>query len=445
MTLTRPADPPFEAGHASGAYNDHPLRQEINDEVHARPYETLRAPARASHLGMFSGRHGAEADRAAVAALCERYGVAPPEPGAQHLSADFGPFRLKWERRTELSTYTFFAEEGFEAPFAAPPLELLPADWLAALPGSRIVAIHLALEPSWAPPRSSEALVSLFGGNTIVGSHISGGAARVWTDFRIHDDGFSRILMRDVNLRERQAGRAVQRLLEIETYRMMALLAFPLARQLNPELNDLEERLAGITERMTRSDHEPDEHAMLSRLTELAAHTERIGNTTNYRFHAARAYHAIVRRRIEDLREQRIQGLQTIQEFMGRRLEPAMRTCEAAAERRESLSERISRAGDLLRTRVDVALEAQNRDLLDSMNRRADLQFRLQETVEGLSVAAISYYALGLVGYLLEAASEAGLALRPGLIKGALVPVVVFAIWLLIRYVRSRIARQQEA
>ena len=442
MALETPAETASETAH--GAYTDHPLRQEVNDEIHARPYERLRAPARVTHLGMFSGRHAAEADRAAVAELCERYGVAPPEPDAQHMSQDFGPFRLKWERRTEMSTYTFIVEEEFHHPFAAPPIEQLPRDWLARLPGPRMVGIHLALEPSWAQPRTSAGIVSLFNDNTVVGSHITGGAARVWTDFRIHEDGFSRILVRDVNLRERQAGRAIQRLLEIETYRMMALLAFPVARQLNPQLNELEERLASITDHMTRSGREREEQHLLDQLMELAAQVERIGNNTNYRFHAARAYHEIVERRIQELREQRIQGVQTIQEFMERRLVPAMRTCQTVSERRGSLAERIAHTGDLLRTRIDVALEAQNRDLLDSMDRRAKLQFRLQETVEGLSVAAISYYLMGLIHYVLEAARDAGYAVRVELLQGALVPVVVFGIWLLIRYVRYRIAKRQE-
>ncbi|MBK1735420.1 hypothetical protein CKO15_09015 [Halorhodospira abdelmalekii] len=428
-----------------GAFNDHPLRQEVNDEVHARPHEALEAPVQVTHLGMLSGRRAGEADLEAITDLCRRFGVTPPHSGAEHLSADFGPFRLKWERRTEISTYTFFVEGAFDEPFASSPLDQVPFDWLYAVPGPRLVGVHLALEPAWSVPRSNATIQRLFGNDQLVGSHITGGAARVWTDFRIQDDGFTRILMRDVNLRSRQAGRAVQRLLEIETYRMMALLAFPVARQLNPKLNELEERLAWITEHMTRQRRRSasDEQVLLGRLTELAAQVERIGNNTNYRFHAASAYFELVQRLIQELREQRIQGVQTIQEFMERRLVPAMRTCETATARRESLSQRIARTGDLLRTRVDVALEAQNRDLLDSMNRRADLQFRLQETVEGLSVAAISYYLMGLLSYLLKAGHDAGWIPRVELYQGLLVPIVVFSIWLLIRIVRHRIARKE--
>ena len=438
MLLTTASD---ETEPTFGAFTDHPLRQEVNDEVHARPYEVLKAPLRVTHLAMLSGRHGAQGDRNAVVDLCERFGLEPPDEGAHHLSMDFGRFRLKWERRTELSTYTFFVDGEFEDPFAAPAIGAVPRNWLDTLPGPRLVGVHLALEPAWFMPRNVEEIVRLFNHNTIIGSHITGGAARVWTDFHIHGDGFSRILLRDVRLRERQAGRAVQRLLEIETYRMMALLAFPVARRANPRLTEIEEQLAGITEDLAASGAS-DERGLLDSLSELAAHVERINNRTNYRFNAAMAYHALVERRIRELREERVQGLQTIEEFMDRRLAPAMRTCRTVMERQGSLSRRISRTGDLLRTRVDVALEAQNRDLLEAMNRRARLQFRLQETVEGLSVAAISYYLMGLVGYLLVAGRDAGLPLRVELAQGALVPVVVLTVWLLIRFVRTRIARR---
>ena len=76
-----------------------------------------------------------------------------------------------------------------------------------------------------------------------------------------------------------------------------------------------------------------------------------------------------------------------------------MRTVASAEDRLRAMIERTRRAADLLRTRVDVERSAQNQALLERMDRRADLQLRLQHTVEGLSVVAISYYAVGLIGY----------------------------------------------
>ncbi|MGH6976503.1 MAG: DUF3422 family protein, partial [Stellaceae bacterium] len=90
----------------------------------------------------------------------------------------------------------------------------------------------------------------------------------------------------------------------------------------------------------------------------------------------------------------------------------------------ESLSERVARASDMLRTRIDVTLAAQNRDLLLSMNRRARLQLRLQQTVEFFSIAAITYYGAGLVGDVAHGAAVLGFAVDEPLAVAISVPVI---------------------
>jgi uncharacterized membrane-anchored protein len=424
---------------------DHPLRDQLVNEVHARPFASLTAPQRASHLAMLSGEDAAGEDRAQVARLCERHGVPSPGPEDTHLMADLGPFQLKWERHTEFSSYTFFQHAqtpGFDAsvaPFGAPVIDRVPRDWLAALPGELLVGIHLEMEPKQAPERDADALTRLFETDNVAGSLVSGGAGAVWMDFAVHADGFGRILLHDRHLRPRQAGRLVQRLFEIETYRMLALLALPLARRHGPELSRSGERLTEITARMAAIEGLEDERRLLDELTRMSAEIEDMAAVASYRFGAARAYYALVRRRVEELREERFEGMQTIREFLERRLAPAMRTCEAVAARLDARSDRVSRASQLLRTRIDIALEAQNSALLRSMDRRARLQLRLQQTVEGLSVAAISYYLVGLIGYAAKAGKAAGLELDVDLITGLAIPVVVglvgFGVWRLRRLV----------
>jgi uncharacterized membrane-anchored protein len=184
------------------------------------------------------------------------------------------------------------------------------------------------------------------------------------------------------------------------------------------------------------------ERRLLDRLMALAAEVERITAAADYRFGATRAYHALVERRIAELREQRIApGVPTLGETMDRRLAPAMRTCAATAGRLAALAERLARSANLLRTRVDVALEQQNHQLLTSMDRRAHLQLRLQATVEGLSVAAISYYVIGLLGHVFEAARHAGAPLDPEVATGLAVPFVLGAVWLLVRRIRRHVGR----
>jgi uncharacterized membrane-anchored protein len=419
-----------------------PRRAALNDEVHARPYQVLQAPQRASYMAMLAQPAEREREHAHVSALCARYGCEPPNPAASYFVVDCGTFRLRWERHGEFSSYTVF-EAGTEAqPFARPAIHALPQDWVAALPGSLIVATHVELLPGGAGVPDVDAIARHFAGNTLAGAHLADGAAAAFTDFRIHEDGFSRILLLDRGMGRRRAGRLLQRLLEIETYRMFALLAFPLAREVGARLADAERELSGITGQMV-AQRAADEPALLDRLTRLAAQVERELAASSYRFGAARAYYRLVGQRIAELREQRIPGMQTIDEFMQRRLAPAMSTCESVARRQEELSERVARASDLLRTRVDIVREMQNQELLASMNRRARLQLRLQETVEGLSLAAITYYLVGLIGYAAKALKSFGVALDPDIVMGAAIPVVAVLAAVGVRYVRRSVVRER--
>jgi uncharacterized membrane-anchored protein len=423
---------------------DHPLRAALTNEVHARPFATLRTPARITHVAMLSGEGGFAADRAHLDRLLTAFGRPLPAADANHVFQDCGAFRLKWERHTEFCTWTVIGDGVAASPFAAPAVESLPADWLVAVPGSRLVAIHVAVERAEAPSAVDD-LARHFDPEFMAGSAVAGGGAEVWTDFRIHGDGYGRILVRDRALKPRQAGRLVQRLLEVETYRMMALLALPVAREVAPAISAADRELVAITAAMHNLGGLGDERRLLGKLTGLAAEVERVTAQSSYRFGAARAYAALVERRIGELREQRIEGVQTIAEFMERRLAPALRTCAATAERLEAIAQRLQRAGDLLRSRVDIALEAQNQALLASMDRRAQLQLRLQATVEGLSVAAISYYVVGLIGYAAKALEKAGVPLHPELATGIAIPFVVTAVWALARRVRRHIGDSAES
>lgn len=416
----------------------HPLRETLINELHARPFEPLRAPARASYLAVVTGEgtEAMEQQRAHFARLCLRYDAAPPSEEAKHFAHDLGPFRVRWERHAEFCTYLFLRMEPFADPFADPVLRLVPRDWLEGLPGEVLLAAHLAVETRDAVKRDPMALSRLFNHHDLTGSAIAGGNALVWTDLRMDPDGFTRFLICDVNLHKRQAGRSLQRILEIYTYSALALLALPLAQDSMPKIARYEGALMEITGSLGVLRDVAEERALLGEITALAGEVERLEAATAYRFGAARAYHALVLGRLTELREQRIEGYERLSTFINRRLGPAMRTCESTGERQQFLATRIVRASNLLRTRVDVALEAQNQELLRSMNRRAQLQLRLQATVEGLSVAAISYYVVGLIGHGAEALRAAGLPLEPHLVSGAAIPFTVALVWYGVRHVR---------
>lgn len=418
---------------------DHAQRLVLNDEVHARPYAQIEAPERIAFLALLSSDGGAGA-AGALARLFKRMGRPAPRPDVPHITADLGAFRLKWERHTEFASYTFFCRGGAGAPFASNALDAVPADWLEALPGETIVAaqVEVATAPGQIP--AAWEIAQSFANNPIVGAAVASGAACVFTDFRIHPDRMSRFLVLDRGLGRYPAGRVVQRLLEIETYRMMALLAFPVARRVGVEISAAERALSTLTGRMAGTGAE-DEPQLLDELTRLAASVESSVSASKYRFGAARAYHELARNRVRELREERIPGLQTIGEFMERRLAPAMNTCESMARRQDELSARIARSSDLLRTRVDIEREQQNLQMLAQMNRRAKLQLRLQSTVEGLSVAAITYYAVGLIGYLAKAAKSLGVHLDPDIVTGVSIPIVAVLVALGVRHIRKTVTR----
>jgi uncharacterized membrane-anchored protein len=232
----------------------------------------------------------------------------------------------------------------------------------------------------------------------------------------------------------RRVGRIVQRLCEIETYRAMSMLGLMRSRQLTAQLNALDPRLAALVGAL--DDTEPSPDAALHNLLAISAELESLAVKFSFRFGATAAYEAILNQRVQVLREERVAGRQTFGEFMMRRYDPAMRTVKSAEKRLKEMAERAERAAELLRTRVDVERSAQNQKLLESMDRRADLALRLQHTVEGLSVVAISYYAVSLVAYL-----AAPFGKRLGLTKeeltAALVLPVVGAVWFMVRRIRK--------
>ncbi|MDH5300189.1 MAG: DUF3422 domain-containing protein [Gammaproteobacteria bacterium] len=417
---------------------EHSQRYGLQNELHVGAVELLSAPVQISHLALLCHSGRADDERKLIAELCERFGVSPPTAQNSHFNAQLGMFKFNWERHTEYSTYTFFHAAPFDVPFAEPPIKLVPKDWLAKLPGEIIVAVNIAMEDRKRPRRTLEELAAVFASNTVIGAEVAAGSAVVWTDNQIHRDGFGRILIHDVDLKKRQAGRLVQRLLEIETYRMLAMLPVPLMRSYIPLLPTFDQRLAQLTGDNIRVGCIEDEQRQLNQLMGLAAEIESIFAKTHQRFNASSMYYEIVRLRISQLREKRIQGLQMFEEFMEQRLSSAMGTCKLVNQKLETLSTRVERASSLLRAQIEISMEKQSRDLLRSMDERARMQLRLQEAVEGLSIVVLSYYLLGLVTYGLKAIKASGFYLDVEVATGVAIPVVVGVVYMSVSRFRRR-------
>ncbi|QYZ70751.1 DUF3422 family protein [Neotabrizicola shimadae] len=421
---------------------DHPLRYAVVNELHARPFPVLEVPCRAVFLVVKEPVNAANRDRtrdrAHLLDLLDRNGAAHPQPEATHFTGPIGRAELKWESHTEFVTYTAFLPGLGARPFDPLDAQVFPEDWLAAAPGKRLTAAMIRVEPM--PETEAEMLARLeewFVPESLTVSRVVDGAAVVAGDFRIDPAGQMRfaVFVRP-GTGARRVGRIVQRICEIETYRAASMLGLIRSRALTSRLNELDPRLSALVADLDAQSRPPE--VALHDLLAIASELESLSVHYSFRFGATSAYEAIVNERVAVLRESRIEGRQSFGEFMMRRYDPAMRTVKSAEKRLEAMAERAQRAAELLRTRVDVDRSAQNQALLESMDRRADLQLRLQHTVEGLSVVAISYYGVNLATYALEPLAHM-VHLSHGALMAVLVPVVVAGVWYMVRRIRKRL------
>lgn len=441
MTL----NPPAVCSPAAFLPPDDPLRAVLHNEVHARPRARVQLPALIIQVAVLNAGVSREQECAHLRRLPGHEELALERLSGNFLRLSCGHFTVKWERHTEFTRYSIVQALPAGALLGAADPELLSAlavtpEWLCSIPGRTVSAIQLVMveaDLTDAPALMAQAQ-AWFGRRAVLASQLGHGHSWGLTEFRIGADGFERMLVIAApGTSQTRAGRVSQRLLELEIYRLMALRGLPVAKQLAPMLAQAESELADITARLENKSASDQE--LLDTLVSLAAQVERATAENIYRFSATGAYHTLVGQRITELREKPIPGTQTIGEFMQRRLSPAIATVAATAQRLASLSERVARTSALLRTRVDIATEAQNQLLLEKLTRGQDLQLRLQSTVEGLSIAAISYYVVSLLLYVGKAAKALGAPVNPEMAAGALIPLVLWLVWHTIRQIHEKL------
>ncbi|ACA17379.1 uncharacterized membrane-anchored protein [Methylobacterium sp. 4-46] len=417
--------------------NEHALRARVLAEVHARPFMPVKTPRRFLHYAFLTDGEAAAADRAALDAYCAGLGLPGPPAAAKQHRVVFSGAILRWESHSEFTTYTweYADQQGLafqpQPDALAGPMEGLPQ------PGDLLVAVDLHLLAAGegdVPPE----ITATFSPSSLAVAQAEGGAAVIATDFQADPHGFVRVVVADRGMTRVAAGALVQRVLEIETYRTLALLGLPEAQALGPAIRRIETALPVLMEEMRASEGFEANHQLLDRLIALSAELEAGAARSLFRFGATRAYDELIRLRLDAIREQPIPGQTSWSVFLARRFNPAIRTCMATGERQDTLSEKLSRAAQMLRTRVDVELEKQNHAQLQAMNDRVRLQIRLQQTVEGLSVAAISYYVASLVHHVLEGAHAAGLPVDATIGTAAAVPAIVLAVAWTVRRIRRR-------
>jgi uncharacterized membrane-anchored protein len=419
------------------APQDHPLRARLSDLMHARALPIFSSPVIVRSWVYLIDDDERPAERQWIDSL-------PGEHGAEGWTLhDIGAHDgMIWERHGEFSTYLHFttqvntaAERRGGLGFGHLHDDVFP--WLAEAPGKVFRSVEIAVL-RYAP--KADQLQRKIDLTQAVCCDVFDGAARIWSDFRLHDGSSGRIYVHDKGLRNDELSRLLQCLIEIGHYRKLALLGFPVARDLMAWLKGAEDRLAAVTADMAGKASSQED--ILERLMALSAEVEQRVGAVRYRQGATEAYAQLTEDRLASLRESRVEGFSTMHEFIERRLHPAMRTCQAASRRLDDISGRIGRVSDLLRARISISLEVQNQSLLKSMDLRSKLQVKLQGLVEGLSVFAVSYYIFNLVKYALEPAI--GPKWTPWLYPPVIILIVVLA-WLFIYHRKKRIENQADA
>lgn len=425
--------------------DDDSQRVALHNEVHARPTQRIRLPALIVYVVVINEGITREQECEHLCRLPGQHSLRLEQLQNNFLRLRLQGCTLRWERHTEFTRYSLVQHLPEAAQLGATDPDLLsylalPEGWLAEIPGRTFAAVKLAMVQGDVQ-QSGELLIQArkwFGGSPVVASLIGRDEhSLAVTNFMLRHSGFERMLVIMSNdISETRAGRVSQRLLEIETYRLMALRGLPVAKALIPELTHAEQQLADITAQLENK--AVSDQDLLNTLTALAARIERATVAHAYQFSATQAYSRLVTQRIAELREKEMPGTQTIGEFMQRRLSPAIATVEATAQRMSDLSERVSRASALLRTRVDILTETQNQQLLEKLTRGQELQLRLQSTVEGLSIAAISYYVISLLLFITKAGEAVGLPIHPELATGLMVPIVLWVVWRATRRIHDK-------
>src|SRR3954447_3785842 len=407
------------------------MRGALTLEMHVRRLPPLLIPAHVLQIVALLGpSQSGDAERHMAAIP----GCDAPAAGARYPRCRIGNVELVWERHTEFCTYTLLAAGKTDPLFSHDLFGSVDGAWLQAIPGEIIRASHVVFIPEESGA-DVETLDCGFAEDSLVCCDLGGGAARMYSDFKLHADGNGRLLVVDRGLAGIEPGQLLRRLLELGDYRKMALLGLPIAQAGMSQLEKLETRLADLTAAVANAEADPS--GLLVELTGLSAEIARLSSETRFRMSASGAYGQLVDERLSALRVEPVRGYLSLADFTERRLHPALRTCASFSNRLTDLAARAEWASALMRTRVETTLTAQNRDLLESMDRRASIQLRLQETVEGLSVVAISYYAVGLLGY----AAKPLLGTSQTAVKwfdAAAVLVAVVGTWAILRFMRRR-------
>ena len=430
----------------------------FKDELHARPYIKLGNNLRTFHFAYLIKENDEKKSWNYLDKFLRKINFQKlPNESSKYWVAEGKDLTVRYECHTEFISLTLIYPNKIENKnkpklFDENFLNLLPIEFLENFPGDHFLSTWIEMVPSNFNFRPID-IEDYFYHDNFAGSNVAEDGANVFMSFKSDrtdflGSGFRRVFIQNKNLRTRRTGRLLQRIVELETYQVLSLLGLPQVRQETSNLSNLEKQITEITKSVSKTAKKnlnkksidyPDYQQDLNELSYVVAKIEEIDSSTNYRLSATAAYYKLVEQRIQDLREERLESFQTSYEFLSRRLQPAIRTTEAFSRRLESLATRAQRADNLVRTQIEMGVQIQNKNLLESMELRARAQLRLQETVESLSIVAITYYIVGLLSTLVDPINFDNFFISKTVFLALCVPIILILIWYIAKMVRKKI------
>ena len=294
--------------------------------------------------------------------------------------------------------------------------------------GSVVCRLDILLTTGMLPPRTE--LRGLMPGPVLYGSRIFTEQTGLVTSFTPDEQGRERYWV-SVGPSQGDSSRLkdiVDAIVRIETYYHLLLMQKPLSSAAIDQVYKFEQVHLQQREIITSHIAHADPQTLqrwLNTLTQDLLKTNRMAGKLHFELSASLPYDRIVHSTLASLAEKSLESYRPISDYVLSGITGVSEGYQQLLKRIDTLRNGFEGIISIIRTRVDLIVEAQNLALLQSVDKTTKSQVLLQHTVEGLSVIVIAYYLAGLSGYVFKGLQEMGWLTNANLASAIFVPVAV--------------------
>lgn len=336
---------------------------------------------------------------------------------------------LVWQAHTEYYNYQLWHvpdQRNSEPTFG--PLMFQDYSFLADPLGSVVCRLDILLTTGMSPPRHE--LRALMPGPILYGSRIFTDQTSVVTSFTPDAEGRERYWV-GVGPPQDDPSRLkdiVDAIVRIETYYHLLLMQKPLFSAAIDQVYKFEQVHLKQREIITAHIGHADSQTLqrwLNTLTQDLLKTNRMAGKLHFELSASLPYDRIVHSTLTSLAERPLESYRPVSDYVLGGITGVAEGYQQLLKRIDTLRGGFEGIISIIRTRIDLIVEAQNLALLQSVDKTTKSQVLLQHTVEGLSVIVIAYYLAGLAGYVFKGLYELGWLGNPNLASAVFVPVAI--------------------